>query len=194
MTGLFRLLRGVLLGTLAAQLDPNHWERLRNQPEGPALVPMAVQDGRRRSVHDYILETERAFPEYLTVWTNRLVTSVLFAWRGPRRRAASKYLEGAKLYRAHETGQALTNSGQPQRVKATLEVILAAGAFNTPQLLMLSGIGPAVRTESVTASRLRCELPGVGTNLQDRYEVSVVWKMPDGFSLLEGLKFNPDEK
>ena len=78
MTGTFRLLRGVIVGTLAAQLDPNHWERLREQPEGPALVPMAVQDGRRRSVHDYIVETERAFPDYLTVWTNKLVTSVLF--------------------------------------------------------------------------------------------------------------------
>ena len=78
MTGIFRLLRGVIFGTLAAQLDPNHWERLREQPEGPALVPMAVQDGRRRSVHDYILETERAFPDYLTVWTDKLVTSVVF--------------------------------------------------------------------------------------------------------------------
>ena len=190
MAGTFRLLRGVILGTLAAQLDPNHWERLRKQPEGPALVPMAVQDGRRRSVHDYIKETESAFPDYLTVWTNKLVTSVLFR-DGTTEACGVEYLDGAKLYRAHaQAGEG--PSLEPLRVEAKLEVILAAGAFNTPQLLMLSGIGPAdeLTTHGI---KVRVPRPGVGTNLQDRYEVSVVWKMPDDFSLLKGLKFNPDE-
>jgi choline dehydrogenase len=137
MTGLFRLLRGVLQGTLAAQLDPNHWERLRHQPEGPALAPMAVQNGARRSVHDYILETERAFPEYLTVWTNRLVTSVLFH-DGTTDACGVQYLRGSRLYRV--TAPAFNEeSPQPEKVYASREVILAAGAFNTPQLLMLSG-------------------------------------------------------
>jgi choline dehydrogenase len=189
MTGAFRLLRGVVAGTLAAQLDPNHWERLRKQPEGPALMPMAVQRGQRRSVHDYIVETERAFPEHLTVWTDKLVTSVLF--RDGTTACGVEYLDGARLYRAH--AEAVGEPNPPRRrVIARREVILAAGAFNTPQLLMLSGIGPA--------EHLRChgipvlvDLPGVGANLQDRYEVSVVWKMPEDFSLLKGLEFSPDK-
>ena len=190
MTGVFRLLRGVLLGTLAAQLDPNHWERLRDRPEGPAIVPMAVQDGRRRSVRDYILETKRAFPEYLTIWTDRLVTSVLFR-DGTTTACGVEYFRGARLYRAHANA---SKEASPARktVNARREVILAAGAFNTPQLLMLSGIGPAKELERHRIP-MRVESRGVGTNLQDRYEVSVVWRMPDDFSLLKGLKFDPGE-
>jgi choline dehydrogenase len=191
MTGTFRLLRGVIAGTLAAQLDPNHWERLRKQPEGLALVPMAVQGGRRRSVHDYIKETEHAFPDYLTVWTNTLVTSVMFRDGTKVPKACGvEYLKGAKLYRAHAQASG-EQSPAPQKVEANLEVILAAGAFNTPQLLMLSGIGPGDDLRRLKIP-VRVNLPGVGTNLQDRYEVSVVWKMPDDFSLLKGLKFSPD--
>jgi choline dehydrogenase len=191
MTGMPRLLRGVLFGTLAAQLDPNHWERLQERPEGPALVPMAVQDGRRRSVRDYILETERAFPEYLTIWTDRLVTSVLFR-EGTTEACGVEYLHGANLYRAH-AGVGNEESPEPRWVHARNEVILAAGAFNTPQLLMLSGIGPADELEHHRI-KVRLKLPGVGTNLQDRYEVSVVWQMPDDFSVLKGLKFSPNEE
>ena len=191
MTGIFRLLRGVICGTLAAQLDPNHWERLREQPEGPALVPMAVQGGRRRSVHEYVKETERAFPDYLTVWTNKLVTSVVFRDGTKEPEACGvEYVEGAKLYRAHaEAGEG--PSLEPLRVEAKREVILAAGAFNTPQLLMLSGIGPGEHLKD-RGIKVRVNRQGVGTNLQDRYEVSVVWEMPDDFSLLKGLEFSPD--
>jgi len=54
--------------------------------------------------------------------------------------------------------------------------VLAGGAFNSPQLLMLSGIGPpdALRRHGIEP---RVPLPGVGANLQDRYEVSVVYRM-----------------
>ena len=56
------------------------------------------------------------------------------------------------------------------------EVILAGGAFNTPQLLKLSGIGPREELERF-GIRCRVDLPGVGENLQDRYEVGVVSRM-----------------
>jgi choline dehydrogenase-like flavoprotein len=55
-------------------------------------------------------------------------------------------------------------------------VILAGGAFNTPQLLMLSGIGPRATLEK-HGIPVRVDLPGVGQNLQDRYEVAVVNRM-----------------
>lgn len=58
-------------------------------------------------------------------------------------------------------------------VSATREVILAAGAYQTPKLLMLSGIGPQAQLES-QGIPLRHPLPGVGKNLQDHYEVPVV--------------------
>src|SRR5690606_26241513 len=63
------------------------------------------------------------------------------------------------------------------------EVILAAGAFNTPQLLMLSGIGPRDQLNALGIG-IRVELPGVGKNLQDRYEVGVVHRMRREHELL----------
>ncbi len=63
------------------------------------------------------------------------------------------------------------DAGEPREVRATREVVLCGGAFNTPQLLMLSGIGPAdeLRAHGID---VRVDLPGVGRNLQDRYEVA----------------------
>ncbi len=55
-------------------------------------------------------------------------------------------------------------------------MILAGGAFNTPQLLMLSGIGPRAELER-HGIPVRVDLGGVGRNLQDRYEVGVVHRM-----------------
>jgi choline dehydrogenase len=67
-------------------------------------------------------------------------------------------------------------------------VILSGGAFNTPQLLMLSGIGPP---EELEKHRIACkvELPGVGRNLQDRYEVAVVNRTVREWDILAGARF-----
>jgi choline dehydrogenase len=65
-------------------------------------------------------------------------------------------------------------------------VILCGGAYNTPQLLKLSGIGPKEELERFRIP-VRVDLPGVGTNLQDRYEVAVVSEVKKEFVLLENL-------
>jgi choline dehydrogenase len=189
MTGILRMLWAVVSGQLAAELDPNHWERLRKRPEGLALVPMAVKDGWRRSVRDYVLETEKAFPEHLTIWTDTLVTKVRFRENAVKEACGVEFLHGKALYKAHPTPG--TDAGTPGAVRARYEVILAAGAFNTPQLLMLSGIGPERELKSHGITPL-VPLEGVGTNLQDRYEISVVWKMPKDLELLRGIKFSLD--
>jgi choline dehydrogenase len=196
MASFFSLLWGFLTGTLAAQLDPNHWERMRKRPEGLALVPMAVRDGRRRSVRDYLLETERTFPKHLTIWTDTLVTEVLLrdGRDGTKEAYGVRFQEGVALYKAHKWPRPI--DGAEGRVFAKREVILAAGAFNTPQLLMLSGIGPGAELTRHGIPVL-VNRPGVGRNLQDRYEVSVIWEMPTDFSLLAGLKFditNPPDR
>jgi choline dehydrogenase-like flavoprotein len=85
-----------------------------------------------------------------------------------------EYREGANQYRAHR--QATQQPGALRRIKARREVILAAGTFNTPQLLMLSGIGPQAELARLNIET-RVDLPGVGRNLQDRYEVGVVNRM-----------------
>ena len=75
-----------------------------------------------------------------------------------------------------------------REVRASREVILAGGAFNTPQLLMLSGIGPKAHLEQLGIAT-RVDLEGVGQNLQDRYEVGVVNRMNRDWEVLKGAKF-----
>ena len=89
-----------------------------------------------------------------------------------------------ELYEADEL-QRPQDAGVRRQVRATREVILAGGAFNTPQLLQLSGIGPAdlLRRHKIP---VRVDLPGVGANLQDRYEASVVLRMKKDFSSFQG--------
>ena len=59
-----------------------------------------------------------------------------------------------------------------EKIYAKREVILSAGVYNTPQLLKRSGIGPKAELKK-HGIELVVDLPGVGANLQDRYELSV---------------------
>ena len=63
--------------------------------------------------------------------------------------------------------------GQSHSVRCTAAVLLAAGTYNTPKLLMLSGIGPAAQLKALDI-KVAVDLPGVGENLQDHHEVPVV--------------------
>jgi choline dehydrogenase len=68
--------------------------------------------------------------------------------------------------------------GNPQVVRAQGEVILSAGAIGSPQLLMLSGIGPADHLREVGVT-VRHDLPGVGQNLQDHPFVTMIYEVTD---------------
>ena len=76
--------------------------------------------------------------------------------------------------------------GKSMQVRADREVILAGGAINSPQLLMLSGIGP-VRELEQHGIAVRHELSGVGTNLQDHVGVDVVQACREPVSLHDAL-------
>ncbi|KAB1660275.1 choline oxidase [Pseudoclavibacter chungangensis] len=65
--------------------------------------------------------------------------------------------------------------GRPSRIEATREVVLSAGAIGSPQLLMLSGIGPREHLEEFGIP-VRIDAPGVGSNLQDHPEGVVQWE------------------
>jgi len=84
-------------------------------------------------------------------------------------------------------------AGEPASLYASREVILAGGAFNTPQLLMLSGIGPREELERHGIA-VRADLPGVGRNLQDRYEIGVVNRMKfKAWDAYKGARFTTDD-
>jgi choline dehydrogenase len=181
-----------LVEGLSSVVDPNDW-RVRNCPEGLWQIPIAVRDGRRNGSRERITDVSRRYPDRLEVRTGALVTRVLFedsaVGDGRILACGVEYLPMPHAYRADPAADA-NPSPAPVEVLAGREVILAGGAFNTPQLLKLSGIGP---TEELHRFGIRCrvDLPGVGENLQDRYEVGVVTRMRTDFTLLKGLTFRP---
>ena len=68
-----------------------------------------------------------------------------------------------------------TNNGKSKQVFASKEVILSAGAIGSPQILLQSGIGPAKDIQSV-GIELKHDLPGVGKNLQDHLDATLLYK------------------
>lgn len=79
-------------------------------------------------------------------------------------------------------GVTLRQNGRLRRLRAAREVILAAGAYNSPQVLMLSGIGPADDLRGLGINPL-VDLPGVGANLQEHPFIGVTFALarPVGF-------------
>jgi len=82
-----------------------------------------------------------------------------------------------------------SENGAGQQASAEAEVILAAGAIQSPQVLQLSGIGPAALLEA-HGIEVRADLPGVGENLMDHYQSRVVVKLKDRISLNDDVR-NP---
>ncbi len=82
--------------------------------------------------------------------------------------------------RAH--GVEYARNGDPRRVRAESEVIVASGAIGTPKLMMLSGVGPAghLRTHGIDVVH---DLPGVGENLNDHYGIDIIAELTGHQSL-----------
>ncbi len=171
---------------LASGLDPNDWRAELGGRSGLYNIPVGVDGVRRAGVREYIQATARALPNNLLVKTHALATRILFEGR---RAVGVEYLDGAHLYRADPNAPPFGPEPTPRRhLRATREVILAAGAFNSPQLLMLSGIGPRDELARFGIPSV-VDLAGVGRNLQDRYEATVVTRMRADFRLLAACGF-----
>jgi len=180
------LLRGGdLVERMKGLLDPNDWRNVERSAEGVMMIPLAASGGERNGTREHIRKIAARRDYRLTVQLQTLVTRVLFDQR--MRATGVEYLRGARLYRADPASGAAA-PGVPGWAHARREVILAGGAFNTPQLLMLSGVGPAAHLRAHDIP-VRVDLPGAGRNLQDRYEVSVVSELKEEFRLLAGVNF-----
>lgn len=85
------------------------------------------------------------------------------------------------------TGIEYRQGGATHQIKATREVILSAGAFQTPQLLMLSGIGPAAELRRHGIDVLHAS-PNIGQNLSDHLDFTLSYQTPDRDNFGIGLR------
>ena len=127
--------------------------------EGFAPFDRNIHRGRRLSAARAYLHPILRSRANLAVWTRRFVTRLLFD--GPRAIGI-------------EVARGLGGGDGVDRLTAG-EVILAGGAINSPQLLLLSGIGPAEEIDALGIPVV-ADLPGVGRNLQDHLEVYVQYQ------------------
>ncbi|CAK1364015.1 Oxygen-dependent choline dehydrogenase [Cercospora beticola] len=172
-------------GFLTALLDPNNTPG-RDSLEGFFQIPLIQRGGARVSVRERIVNTvQQGFP--LTVRTDTHVTKIVFDRSGARPRATGvEYLSGKHLYRASPLSGA---SGTPGSARARKEVIMAGGSYNSIQTLKLSGIGPAAELQRFGIPVVK-DVPGLGKNMQDRYEIPVNARHPNDFPLLDGCTFD----
>ena len=125
-----------------------------SEQEGFGRGQYSIRDGRRSSAASAYLKPARRRPN-LTVATRAHATRVV--------------LEGTRA-----TGVDYLEGGTPVSARAGREVILCGGSFNSPHLLMLSGIGPAAHLAE-HGIRAIVDLP-VGSNLQDHPVVTMLWR------------------
>ena len=129
------------------------------EQEGVGYYQLTVKNGQRCSAAVAYLHPAMLRPN-LRVETDALATRVLFEGK---RAVGIEYRQGGELKTARASG----------------EVILAGGAINSPQLLQLSGVGPAALLASHGIGVL-ADLPGVGENLQDHYVIATTYRLKAG--------------
>jgi len=125
--------------------------------DGVGWYQVTQRKGRRCSAATAYLRPAMTRPN-LTVYTNALATNVV--------------IEGGRA-----TGVTYVRQGQTETARANAEVIVCGGAVNSPQLLMLSGVGPADHLIEHGIEVL-ADSAGVGANLSDHPVLPVIWSTP----------------
>lgn len=138
--------------------------RDRNAPSGVAsLTQFTTRNGRRSSTYQAFLAGEPEQRPNLTIITGARATRVLLEGEGKRAIATGVEYQNA--------------AGETLPVYATKEVILSAGAIGSPQLLLLSGIGPRQELEAAGIA-CRVDAPHVGKHLQDHAMCPLIYPAP----------------
>jgi len=138
--------------------------------EGVAYYQLTVKNGQRCSAAVAYLHPVMERPN-LRVETDALTTRVL--------------IESGRA-----VGVEYIQKGEQKQARASAEVILAGGAINSPQLLQLSGMGPAalLREQGIDVV---ADLPGVGENLQDHYVITSTYRLKSGTVSVNELTRGP---
>jgi choline dehydrogenase len=137
--------------------------------EGYSTPDFNVHNGRRASTSVRYLRPAIQRPN-LTVETRATATRVLIEHG---RASGVEYEQGSRL----------------KQVQAAREVILCGGTYNSPQLLLLSGVGPVAEIEAAGVRPVQ-DLPGVGRNLQDHPSVRIEFIANEGVAFDSKLRFD----
>ena len=140
-----------------------------SEQEGFSTPDFNVHRGRRASTSQRYLRPALSRPN-LTVETGALATRVI-------------------TQNGRAIGVDYLRQGESLTAQADQEVILSGGAFNSPQLLLLSGIGPADELRAVGIDPV-LDLPGVGRNLQDHASVGMVYDASGAFTFDRELRLD----
>ncbi|KAJ5310601.1 uncharacterized protein N7443_003062 [Penicillium atrosanguineum] len=173
--------------------DANRDSKSRDTNPGYYQIPIATDGNKRNGPREFLVKVRDAknadgskkYP--LDIRTNCHATKVTFDDSTTPRATGVEFLDGRYLYRASPRSST-AGKGSPGSVIASREVVIAGGVYNSPQLLKLSGIGPADELQKFGIDVVK-DLPGVGTNLQDHYETAVQGHLPRNFSALDGCNF-----
>jgi choline dehydrogenase-like flavoprotein len=130
--------------------------------EGVGYFQLTARNGLRCSTAVGYLREARRRPN-LAVVTNALATRIQFSGR---RATGIEYRLGEATHIANASG----------------EVIVAGGAFNSPQLLQISGLGPAALLQSLGISVV-ADMPGVGADLQDHLQVRMQYRCTEPITM-----------
>ena len=134
---------------------------------GVSYVQRIIRNGRRVSAARGYLHPAMKRPN-LTVRTHAQATEIVL---DGKRAVGVRYRKGGR-------------NGRPMEVRANKEVILCGGTVNSPQLLQVSGIGPAPLLQSLGIA-VKHALPGVGENLRDHYAPRFVARVKNATSINE---------
>ncbi|RCI09384.1 hypothetical protein L249_3729 [Ophiocordyceps polyrhachis-furcata BCC 54312] len=176
----------------------------RDRREGLFQIPISTKNGVRSGPTGLFKDVMDATNDsggggggggsryHLDILLSSLVTKIVLqppTRAGYQARAVGvEYIQGKNLYRADPLSKPYAVPPPVRWLRAGREVIVSAGAFNTPQLMKLSGLGPRRELERFGIPVI-VDLPGVGVNLQDRYEVSVTSSSPQSFFLTKHCTF-----
>ncbi|PPC77072.1 choline dehydrogenase [Pokkaliibacter plantistimulans] len=139
------------------------------QQEGFGVMDMTIRDGKRWSTAQAYLRPALERPN-LTAEVGAHVTRILF--------------EGQRA-----VGVEYIQDGQTVQVRAEREVILSGGAINSPQTLLLSGVGPADELQAL-GIKVVADRPGVGQNLQDHLEIYIQQACKKPITLFDSTKMH----
>jgi choline dehydrogenase len=134
------------------------------QQDGVGYYQVTQSGGRRWSAADAYLHPAASRPN-LTIVTDALVT-------------------GIEISAGRATAVRYVHRGVEEMARAEAEIILSAGAIGSPQLLMLSGVGPADHLHEHNIA-VMADSPGVGSNLADHPVVTTMWDAPKARGLWE---------